>query len=88
MPKIQLTERFQKSYSELPFTIQKKAKKALRLLAVDPRYPSLQTKPIEGAPGIYEARVDRKYRLTFERLPGDILLLRVIGAHDETLRNP
>lgn len=88
MPKIRLTERFLRSYSELPFRIQKKTKKALRLLGEDPRYPSLQTKPVEGAPGIYEARVDRKYRLTFERLPGDVLLLRVIGAHDETLKNP
>ena len=88
MPKIQLTERFQKSYASLPYMIQDKAKNKLRLLAENPSYPSLQTKPVEGAPGIYEARVDRNYRLTYERLPGDILLLRVIGAHDETLKNP
>lgn len=88
MPKIRMTERFLKSYSELPLGIQKKIQKALRLLANDPRYPSLQTKPVEGAPGIFEARIDRKYRLTYERLPGDILLLRVVGAHDETLKNP
>ena len=60
----------------------------LRFLADDPRHPSLQSKPIRGARGLYEARVDRFYRLTYERLPGDVLRLRVVGRHDETLRDP
>jgi addiction module RelE/StbE family toxin len=88
MPEIELTETFKDCYAKLPKNIQKKTKKALRLLAQDPRYPALQSKPIVGAPGIYEARVDQKYRLTYERLPGDVLRLRVVGKHDEALRNP
>jgi hypothetical protein len=32
--------------------------------------------------------VDRQYRLTFQRLPGDVLFLRVVGKHDETLMHP
>ena len=88
MPKIEVTLRFRKAYRKLPPAIQKKVRKALRLLAEDPRHPSLHTKPIQGAPGIYEARVDRSYRMTYERLPGDVLRVRVVGKHDETLKKP
>jgi len=88
MPEIELTERFKNAYAGLPSPIQKKVKKALRLLANDPRHPSLQSKPVEGAPGIFEARVDQNYRMTYERLPGDLLRVRVIGKHDETLKKP
>ena len=85
MPEIELTESFKKAYAGIPSLIQKKA---LRLLANDPRHPSLQSKPVEGAPGIFEARVDQNYRMTYERLPGDLLRVRVIGKQDETLKKP
>jgi mRNA-degrading endonuclease RelE of RelBE toxin-antitoxin system len=88
MPKIEVSQRFLQAYHELPPEVQVKVKKALRLLAENPRHPSLQAKPIQGAPGIYEARIDRRYRLTYARLPGDILQIRVIGAHDDALNNP
>lgn len=88
MPEIQWTESFRDSYLDLPAEIRKKVQKAIRLLAEDPRHPSFRSKPIIGAPGIYEARVDRGYRMTYERLPGDILRLRVVGKHDEALKNP
>jgi mRNA-degrading endonuclease RelE of RelBE toxin-antitoxin system len=55
MPKIKLTGRFLKSFARLPAPVQENVKKQLRLLAENPRHPSLQTKPIQGAPGIYEA---------------------------------
>ena len=88
MPEIEITDRFNKAYAELPQQTKKKVQKAIRLLANDPRHPSLQTKPIQGIQGLYEARADRAYRMTFERLPGDVLRLRVVGKHDEALKNP
>lgn len=88
MPKITLQPRFVKAYANLPSDIQKKVHKALRLLAHNPRYPSLRTKVIQGSNGLYEARIDRSYRMTYEQLPGDILRMRVVGKHDETLKNP
>ncbi len=88
MPEIDLTDTFLKGYAKLPDAIQKKVKKALRLLAENPRHPSLQTKPVEGAPGIYEARVNQGYRMTYERLSGDVLRIRVVGKHDEVLKKP
>ena len=88
MPEIETTERFEQDFLHLPPELQKKVLKALRLLAENPRHPSLQTKPIQGARGLYDARIDQSYRMTYQRLPNDVLLLRTAGIHDETLKNP
>jgi mRNA-degrading endonuclease RelE of RelBE toxin-antitoxin system len=88
MPEIETSERFEASYEKLPEEIRKKVKKAMRLLADNPRHPSLQTKPVQSFKGIYEARVDINYRLTYERLPDDLLLLRFVATHDEALKSP
>mgnify|MGYP001115809505 FL=1 len=88
MPKIKFTRRFLMSFARLPKPVREKIKKQLALLAENPRHPSLQTKPIQGAPGIYEARVDSDYRFTYERDADDTLVLRVVGKHDEALKKP
>ncbi len=88
MPKIKLSDRFIELYKSLPASIRKKIKRQIQLLEENPRHPSLQTKPIRGTNGIYEARVDINYRLTYERLPDDILLLRVVAKHDDALKKP
>jgi len=84
---IVITERFAVAYARLPSHVQKKVDKALRLLDADFRHPSLRTRPIEGTRGIYEARVDQKHRMTYER-EGDRLIMRTVGTHDETLTKP
>jgi len=88
MPKIEASQRFKDAYRDLPPEIQAKVKKTLRLLAENSRHPSLQTKPIHGVQGVYEARVDQNYRITYERLPGNMVRMRTVGKHDETLRHP
>jgi addiction module RelE/StbE family toxin len=88
MPTIKFTRRFLKSFARLPKTVQEKIKKQIALLAENPRHPSLQTKPIQGAAGIYEARIDIDYRMTYEREADDTLILRVVGKHDEALKKP
>ena len=88
MPGIETTERFELAFSRLPAGIRKKVAKALRLLGENPRHPSLQTKPVQHARGIFECRVDQSYRITYQRRKGDILLLRTVGRHDETLKKP
>lgn len=84
---IELTERFVRQYSQLPNTIQRKVDKALLLLDSDFRRPGLHSHPIESAPGVFEAYVDRKYRMTFERR-GGTFVMRNVDNHDECLRNP
>ena len=88
MPKIRLSNRFVHGYKKLPPDIKSKVDKHLVFLSENPLHPSLQSKPIQGAPGIYEERIDKYYRLTYQRLPGDILLLRVVDRHDDVLNNP
>jgi mRNA interferase RelE/StbE len=88
MPEIEITQRFLAAFEQLPQDVQKKVKKALRLLAENPQHPSLRTKPIQGIRGIYEASADMHYRITYERLPGDILRIRTVGIHDDALRKP
>ena len=85
------TERFKQAFKVLPKEIQKKAVRALRLLAEDPFYPSLVVKKVQGASGIWEARIDLKYRMTFqldEEEGKSVCLLRNVDNHDECLKNP
>ena len=83
-----LTERFRKSALELEPEIREKLKKQIGLLASDPRHPSLRVKKIKGAGSVFEARVDRDHRFTFEFGEARAIILRVVGPHDATLKKP
>ena len=84
---IELTERFVRQYARLSQTIRRKVDKALVLLDTDFRHPGLRSHPVGNVPNIYEAYVDRKYRMTFERC-GDTFVIRNVDNHDECLRTP
>ena len=84
---VELTERFIRQYGRLPPAIRRKVDKSLRLLESDFRHPGLRSHPVQGAPGIFEAYVDIKYRMTFERR-SDSFILRNVDNHDECLNNP
>jgi 5S rRNA maturation endonuclease (ribonuclease M5) len=84
---IELTERFVRQYVQLPQTIRQKVDKALVLLDADFRHPGLRSHPVQSVPNIYEAYVDRKYRMTFERR-GNTFVMRNVDNHDECLRTP
>lgn len=81
------TARFEKSIKILPKQIRKKFYKQLNLLLSNIRHPSLHTKRIQGSINVCEARVDYKYRFTFEIHQG-MVILRVIGNHDDVLKKP
>ena len=85
--RIKAYQKFRRLYRDLPYNIQKKTDKRLALLAENMTHPSLHTKKLKGKEGIWEVRVDIHYRLTFEIIE-DTLFLRVVGSHDEVLRNP
>ncbi len=59
-------------------------KKAFRLLVENPRHPGLRVKHMKGTASMWEARVSRSCRMTFE-IRGGTYLLRNAGEHDETL---
>jgi hypothetical protein len=79
--------RFRFQYARLPLSTRLKVQKALRLLNADFRHPGLKSHPVRGHERIYEAYVDHKYRMTYERA-GDLLIMRKLDNHDECLKNP
>ena len=85
--KIARTERFKRAYQRLSQRETQQARKAIEMLVRDFRYPSLRMKRIRGTAHIWEARVSRGYRMTFQ-IQGDMIVLRNIGEHDATLKNP
>lgn len=84
---MQLTrsDSFKRSYKKLPKFVQKKADRIITLLAGDLRHPSIRAKKIQGADDVWEGRVDKFHRFTFE-IKDDELILRSIGIHDITKR--
>jgi mRNA-degrading endonuclease RelE of RelBE toxin-antitoxin system len=84
---IQFTERFVKQYQRLPKAVQRKVDKAIRLLDTDFRHSGLRSHPVEEIESIFEAYVDTKYRMTFERR-GSVFVMRNVDNHDECLKNP
>jgi len=84
---IELTHRFVKQYAMLPAAIRVKVDKALLQLDSNFRWPGLRSHPVEGTDGIFEAYVDRKYRMTFQRR-GDAFVMRNVDKHDACLHNP
>jgi len=85
--KIARTARFKKAWQELTEEEKELGRKALRNLATNLGYPALRVKKMQGTVHIWEARVSRSLRVTFE-LEGETLVLRNIGRHDETLERP
>jgi len=82
--KLTRTDRFKQAWQELTEEEKNLSRKALGNLATDLHYPALRVKKMQGAKYIWEARVSRSLRMTFE-IEGDTIILRNIGRHDETL---
>ncbi len=83
--KIVRTQVFKRAWQELDEEQKGLARKALANLMTNMRYPALRVKKMKGAAGIWEARVSRSLRMTFQ-VEGGTIILRNIGHHDETLK--
>ena len=77
---IKATPEFIRSYKNLPSVIQKRADQKLQLLLTNPQHPSLGIKKMKGFPDIWEGRVTKNYRFTFQ-IQANCFLLRRIGTH-------
>lgn len=80
MPKISPSRRFYKDLLSLPDSLQNKVWKIIDILSENPKHPSLRVKKMQGTGVVWEARVTRSYRLTFE-MNEDVFILRRVGAH-------
>lgn len=84
---IVFTARFVEAHRRLDSTTRASADKAIRLLASDPRHPSLHLKKVRSRNGIWEVRIDHGHRMTLA-IEKDCFVMRNVGKHDETLGNP
>jgi len=84
--KLAYTNSFKRDYRKLPEEEKKKLEKQLKFLLKDRDYPSLRAKKIKGHGDIWEGRISREYRFTFQ-IEGNYYILRRAGSHD-TLKNP
>lgn len=80
------TERFKSDFARLPEPIKRRVRKQLSLLLQNPRHRSLRIKKMEGSRDIWEGRITKNYRFTFQ-IHRDAYLLRRIGTHD-ILKSP
>lgn len=85
--RIARTARFKKAWERLTEPEKEVARKALKNLESDLRYPALRVKKMKGTESVWEARASLSLRITFEIEKGRIVL-RNIGQHDEALEQP
>lgn len=81
------THTFKKGFKQLPNEVKSQAKKQIIFLLKNSGHPSLRTKKIQGTTKIWEARVSKGYRFTFQK-QGNMLILRKIKKHNHTLKRP
>ena len=72
---------FARDYKRLPLQVRAQVDAAIALFEENPRHPSLQIKKMKGSENIWEGRVTRSYRFTFE-WDGEVVTFRRVGTHD------
>jgi len=85
--KYRRTAQFKIAFEKLPSEIKEKAYKTFLLFQQNPHHPSLFVKQIRGLPGVWEGRIDIRYRFTFH-YEADFYVFRNIGSHNILERNP
>ena len=93
MSTIEYTNYFVVAFKGIPEQAKKRVKKSIDFLANDFRHPSLKSEKMKGIKRknpIFECWGDKKFgiRMTYERRPNDVILMRNIDKHEELLRNP
>lgn len=78
--RLQRTARFVRAYTRLTSDEQRQVDAHLRLLAENPRHPSLRARRFAGS-DLWYARVSRDIRLLY-RVAADTAVLVDVGHHD------
>jgi mRNA-degrading endonuclease RelE of RelBE toxin-antitoxin system len=84
--KLFFTHSFIRDYQNLPDHLQQTVDKKLNLFLSNPQHPSLKIKKMQDPRDIWEGRISKGYRFTFQK-QGEVCILRRLGPHD-ILRTP
>lgn len=84
--KLFFTHSFIRDYRALLDHLQKTVDQKLKLFLNNQRHPSLSIKKMQDPRDIWEGRISKGYRFTFQ-IEGDTCILRRLGTHD-VLRTP
>jgi hypothetical protein len=84
---IETTTRFKRAYRKKASEMRDGIDRAVLQLRTDPHHRGLRTHRVQGAPGVFEARLDGGNRLTFH-WEGVTIVLRNHCTHDITLKRP
>jgi addiction module RelE/StbE family toxin len=79
--KIKPTKAFEKNLKKLTAQEQKLVAKKLMLMMVNPFYPSLRTKKVQGFQGVFECSVNMDIRILWRYDREDIIITLDIGHH-------
>ncbi len=79
--KLFFTHSFIRDYQALPQRLQKTVDKKLELFIDNPHHPSLKIKKMQDPRDIWEGRITRGYRFTFQ-MAEEVCLLRRLGPQD------
>ena len=77
---------FVRDYRKLPKQIQTAIDKQIEFLLSNPGHPSLNIKKMNDPREIWEGRITKSFRFTYQ-IEGDTYVLRRVGTHD-ILKNP
>jgi mRNA-degrading endonuclease RelE of RelBE toxin-antitoxin system len=84
---VELPPRFRKILKKKPADQQANILRCIKRLVENPRHPSLQTHPVRGSKGVFEAYVDMGNRVTFQYGDeGQIVMLN--NCKHDILRRP
>lgn len=80
---ILLSDEFKENFSFLDSRIQRRADKQIIIFKNNPFYPSLNTEKLSPkARGLWNFRIDRRYRVIFEFVKENKVLFLTVGPHD------
>ena len=81
------TKNSRRDFQKLSLDLQEIAEKQFNFFINNPTHPSLGIKKIQGTENIWEGRITKSIRFSFQ-IYEDIYIIRRIGRHDEVLKKP
>lgn len=79
--RIKMTKTFEKNLKKLAATEQRSVAKKLAQMMIDPFYPSLRTKKVQGFRDIFECSVNMDIRILWQYQGDNIIVTLDIGHH-------